>query len=56
MLPVCGLQVLDGVMASIMASMPCLLRVMDNVALLDMMLSLFSCVSGGWKEGHSIWE
>jgi predicted membrane-bound dolichyl-phosphate-mannose-protein mannosyltransferase len=40
------LQVLEQLVSKLLAQMPLLLRMLDNIALLDMLLSFFQAVTG----------
>lgn len=40
------LQVMDQLVSKLLTHMPLLLRLLDNIALLDMLLSFFQAVTG----------
>ncbi len=42
-------QVLEKLVSTVVAQMPLLLKVVDNIALLDMLLAFFSAISGVQK-------
>lgn len=42
----CTLQVLEQLLVKILGQMPLLLRMLDNIALLDMLLAFFQAVTG----------
>ena len=41
-----GVQVLEQLLGKILSQMPLLLRMLDNIALLDMLLAFFQAVTG----------
>lgn len=43
------MQVLEQLVSKLLSKMPLLLRLLDNIALLDMLLAFFQAVTGVWR-------